>query len=191
MPGVGNFMKKDQKNEQPEQEKSEGAPINKMEDILKQVNQESLTAPEPALLNRLTAAFRRKQARKADRPSLDAALKFDNWTQTPALGMRGSAVRERQILFSEGDFDLDLQIVKDAENSTFTIRGQLLQIDEVYPNSQLEGIELRLSQTDGNQSLRVTDEYGRFHFSYCAPGEYTLQVILDDHDIILKPLTIG
>ena len=184
-------MKKDQKSEQPEQENSEGAPSHKMEDILKQINQELLTAPEPTLLNRLTAAFRRKQARNTERPSQDAALKFDNWTQTPALGMRGGAARERQLLFTEGTFDLDLQIVKDAEDNKFTIRGQLLQANEVYPNADLEGIELRLSQADGHESLRVTDEYGRFHFSHCSPGDYTLQVILDDHDLILKPLTIG
>jgi len=84
-----------------------------------------------------------------------------------------------------------LQIVKDAEDNTFTIRGQLLQANEVYPNADLEGIELRLSQANGNESLRVTDEYGRFHFSHCSPGDYTLHVILDDHDIILEPLTVG
>lgn len=184
-------MKKDQKNEQPEPKNSEGAPSKKMEDILKEANQESFAAPEPSLLNRLTAAFRRKQARQAERPSQKAALKFDNWTQTPALGTRGGAARERQLLFSEGDFDLDLQIVKDAENSSFTVRGQLLQADEAYPNPNLAGIELRLSQVDGSKRLRATDEYGRFHFSHCLPGVYTLQVILDDHDIILKPLTIG
>jgi hypothetical protein len=142
-------------------------------------------------LNRLTAAFRRKQARNTERPSQEAALKFDNWTQTPALGMRGGTARERQLLFSEGTFDLDLQIVKDAETNTFTVRGQLLQLDEVYPNTELEGIELRLSQADSSESLRVTDEYGRFHFSHCSPGDYTLHVILDDHDIILEPLTVG
>jgi len=187
---MGNSMDKDHKNEQTEQANSEGV-SKKMEIILNEVNNKSLTAPEPMLLNRLTAAFRRKQARKAERPSLDATLKFDNWTQAPALGVRGSAARERQLLFSEGAFDLDLQIVKDAENSTFTVRGQLLQTDEEYPDAQLEGIELHLSQADGPKSLRVTDEYGRFHFSYCSPGEYTLQVILDDHDIMLKPLVMG
>ena len=188
---MGNFMKKDNKKEHKVQANSEGVSNNKMEKILNEVNNESLTAPEPTLLNRVTAAFRRKQTRQAERPTLAATLKFDNWTHAPALGVRGGAARERQLLFSEGVFDLDLQIVKDAENNSFTVRGQLLQTDEVYPNAQLEGIELHLGQEDGSKSLRVTDEYGRFHFSYCSPGEYTLQVILDDRDIILKPLAIA
>jgi hypothetical protein len=182
-------MEQDNKSKQAEQQ-SEGIPINKTEDMLTQMAKETLTAPEPTLLNRLTAAFRRKQARREERASLPATLKLDNWTQPAALGVRGSATRDRQLLFSEGNFDLDLQIVKDAENSTFSVRGQLLQVNEVYPNEQLEGIELRLIQADGNRSRRVTDEYGRFHFSYCPPGNYTLQVILDDHDIILKSLAV-
>jgi len=175
-------MTKDTNSKQAEQP-SEGIPINETEAMLTQVAKETLTAPEPTLLNRLTAAFRRKQARQEERPSLAATLKFDNWTQPAALGVRGVATRDRQLLFSEGDFDLDLQIVKDAENNTFSVRGQLLQVEE---DAQLEGIELRLIQTDGSRSRRVTDEYGRFHFSHCLPGNYTLQVILDDHDIILK-----
>ena len=184
-------MKKEKKNKQPEPAKSEGTAINNMENLLKNANRESLSAPEQTLIDRVTTAFRRRQARQTERPSSGARLKFDNWTQAPALGMRGAAARERQLLFSEEAFDLDLQIVKDAEDITFTVRGQLLQTDEIYPNTQLEGIELRLNQTDGSESLRVTDEYGRFHFSYCSPGEYTLQVMLDDRDIILKPLAIG
>jgi hypothetical protein len=177
-------------SEQAEQKQSEDRPIDKTEDILTHAAKGELTAPEPALLNRIQAAFRHKQKRSGQRPTLPAALKFDNWTQSAALGTRGAAPRERQLLFSEGTFDLDLQIGKDADGDTFSVRGQLLQMDEVYLDSSIEGIELHLIGEDGSRSRRVTDEYGRFHFSYCSPGDYTLQVILDDHDIVLQSLTI-
>lgn len=182
--------KLDKDSGQEEQQQSEDRPIVKTEDMLTLAAQETLTAPEPALLNRIQAAFRRKQKRSDQRPTLPAALKFDNWTQSAALGTRGAVPRERQLLFSEGTFDLDLQIVKDADNDTFSVRGQLLQMDEVYLDTSIEGIELHLIGEDDRRSRRVTDEYGRFHFSYCSPGDYTLQVILDDHDIVLQSLTI-
>jgi hypothetical protein len=176
--------------EQAEQNQSEDLLINETENILNQISKEALAAPEPALLSRITAAYRRKQNRNNQRPSLPATLKFDNWNQPAALGMRGGVPKERQLLFSEGTFDLDLQIVKDTGSDTFSVRGQLLQIDEVHPNSIMEGIELHLIRPDSGRTRRVTDEYGRFHFSFCSPGNYTLQVILDDRDIILESLAI-
>ena len=187
-------MKKDKKlntdNAQIEQNQSEDRPIDRTEDILTNAAKGELTAPEPALLSRIQAAFRHKKKRDDERPSLLATLKFDNWAQSAALGVRGAVPRERQLLFSEGTFDLDLQIVKDANGETYSVRGQLLQMDDVYLDTSIEGIELHLIDSDGSRSRRVTDEYGRFHFSYCSPGDYTLQVILDDHDIVLQSLTI-
>jgi hypothetical protein len=57
-------------------------------------------------------------------------------------------------------------------------------------DTALEGIELHLINDEGTHSRRITDEYGRFHFSNCLPGNYSLRVILDDHDIVLKSLTV-
>ena len=182
--------KLNENSKQPENKHSQDTPVNDAEDILRHVSDENLTAPEPNLLSRVQAAYRRRQSRKNERPSLPAALKFDNWTQTAALGVRGGIPRERQLLFSEGAFDLDVQIVKDAEDDTLSVRGQLLQMDDVYLDAVMEGIEIQLIHPDGLTSRRLTDEYGRFHFSNCFPGDYTLRVILDDHDIILESLAV-
>ncbi len=164
--------------------------IEETEGLLNRAAQQDLSFPEKTLLNRVAAAFQRKQARQPKRPSLPATLQFDNWTQSAALGIRGNGLRERQLLFSEGAFDLDLQIVEDPTTHLVVIRGQLLPMDEAENPTTLEGIELHLMNDDGVHSRRITDEYGRFHFSNCLPGEYSLRVILDDHDIILKSLTV-
>lgn len=171
--------------------KAKAAHLEDTEGLLNRAANKEWTLPETELLNRVAAAFQRKKTRQQKRPSLPATLQFDNWTQSAALGIRGNGLRERQLLFSEGAFDLDLQIVEDPTTHLVVIRGQLLPMDESAENATpLEGIELHLINDEGTHSRRITDEYGRFHFSNCLPGNYSLRVILDDHDIILKSLTV-
>lgn len=172
------------------QEADKAKQLENTEDLLANLQDKSMEAPESSLLDRVTAAFRRKQARKSDRPARPAMLQFDSWTLPAPLGVRGGGTRERQLLYSEDEFDLDIQIVKDADSNSFSVRGQLLNDVEAEPELVLQGIELRLFEAEGEQSRRITDEYGRFHFSYCAPGEYSLQVILEDHDILLTSITV-
>ncbi len=86
---------------------------------------QNLSAPSPNLLNRVTTAFKRKQERLATRTERKAALQFDSWSQLVALGVRG-VPQERQLLFHEDEFDLDLQIMNDREAEKYTMRGQLL-----------------------------------------------------------------
>ena len=177
-------------NDLDKKKKAKDVHIEKTEGILNRAINKDWSLPETDLINRVTAAFQRKQTRQQKRPSLPATLQFDNWTQSAALGIRGNGLRERQLLFSEGAFDLDLQIVEDPTTHLVVIRGQLLPMNEPEEVLSLEGIELHLINDDGVHSRRITDEYGRFHFSNCLPGEYSLRVLLDDHDIILKSLTV-
>jgi hypothetical protein len=179
------------KNDDLERKKREKeAHIEETEGLLNRAAQKDWSLPETDLLNRVASAFQRKKARQPKRPSLPATLQFDNWTQSAALGIRGNGLRERQLLFSEGSFDLDLQIVEDPTTHMVVIRGQLLPMDESEKSPALQGIELHLMNDQSIHSRRITDEYGRFHFSNCTPGDYSLRVILDDHDIILKSLTV-
>lgn len=177
-------------NDLESKKKEKDVRIEETEGLLNRAVNKEWSLPETDLLNRVAAAFQRKQSRQSKRPSLPATLQFDNWTQSAALGIRGNGLRERQLLFSEGAFDLDLQIVEDPTSHMVVIRGQLLPMDETEDEPTLEGIELHLMNDEGVHSRRITDEYGRFHFSNCEPGDYSLRVILDDHDIILKSLTV-
>ena len=147
---------------------------------------DDLVAPELSLLNLVVTAFRRQQSRLPDRPQHGASLEFDSWTKMAPLGVRGM-VQERQLLFSEGMFDVDLQIVKDPPNSsTFTLRGQFLAHDEASGFADLSGIEIRLTDATNTERRGLTDSLGQFRFSQLPEGSYTIRVILEDHDIILE-----
>ena len=151
---------------------------------------DDLITPELSLLNRVVTAFRRQQNRLPDRPQRGASLEFDSWTQMAPLGVRGVA-QERQMLFSEDMFDIDLQIVKGPPNSsTFTLRGQFLINDDASGLAGLDGIEIRLTDAAKIEWRVLTDTLGQFSFSQLSEGFYTLNVILEDHDINLEEVEL-
>ena len=151
---------------------------------------DDLVAPELSLLNRVVTAFRRQQNRLVERPQRGASLEFDSWTQMAPLGVRG-VVPERQMLFSEDTFDVDLQIVKDPPDSnTFALRGQFLISNDRSGFDALDGIEIRLTHTVGTEWRGLTDLLGQFSFSQLPKGLYTLSIILEDHDITLEDVEL-
>lgn len=85
-----------------------------------------------------------------------ATLKLDLSNFAPAFGERSAAVSdERQMLFSAGDYDIDLRIRQSAEG--FVIRGQVL--------GEIEGkCFVRLDGADFSQETPV-NEVGAFVFS--------------------------
>lgn len=147
---------------------------------------QNLSAPSPNLLNRVTAAFRRKQERLTNRTEQKAALQFDSWAQLVALGVRG-VPQERQLLFHEDEFDLDLQVMNDRETKTYTMRGQMLGSFASDTANDLEGVSLKLrNKTNGQNRQGLTDQYGRFSFSQLDQSDYELFVELKERDIVIN-----
>lgn len=152
--------------------------------------EDDLVAPELSLLNRVVTAFRRQQNRLPNRPQRKASLEFDSWTEMTPLGARGMT-QERQLLFSEDVFDIDLQIAEDPPNSsTFTLRGQFLINNDISGFDALDGIEIRLTDAVNAEWRGLTDSLGQFSFSQLLDGIYTLNVILEDHDITLEDVEL-
>ncbi len=148
-------------------------------------NVDDLAAPSASLFSRAQAAFRQQMKRLAERPSRLADLQFDSWAQPLPLGARGvgGGLPERHLLFHEGEYDLDLQVVNEPVADAVTMRGQLLGGNETQ---QLEGIALNLRQlTTGEERRGLTDGYGRFAFSHVAKGDYLLSVALHSHDMLI------
>ena len=147
---------------------------------------QNLSTPSPNLLNRVTTAFKRRQERLTTRTEHKAALQFDSWSQLVALGVRG-VPQERQLLFHEDEFDLDLQVMNDREAEKYTMRGQLLGGFADDTSDNLEGISLKLrNKTDGQIRQGLTDQYGRFSFSLVDQADYELFVELKERDIIIN-----
>ena len=85
-------------------------------------------APSPGLIERATAAFRRRQREVAERLTTSSTLEFDSLTDM-ALGVRG-VTADRQLLYEAGHFDVDLQIVREPESKQLTLHGQILAEEE-------------------------------------------------------------
>jgi hypothetical protein len=144
---------------------------------------DDMVEPSPSLVARVRAAFRRQLNRGSDRPLRRAELQFDSWAQLPQ-GVRG-VPQERQLLFHEGAYDLDLQVAQAQTPNDYVMRGQLLA-DSPGLQNELEGILLNLRNTTTGQERRgLTDQYGRFSFSQLSKGEYLLLVELDSYDIVI------
>jgi len=148
--------------------------------------EDELVAPSESLIERALIAFKRRRDRQPQRPSRRAALQFDSWTKMAPLGVRGTP-QERQLLFSESEYDLDVQVVRDTEAETFTLRGQILD-GESEPYG-MEGLELHLAG-DKIERYGLTDDLGRFNFSQLSPGIYSLHVLMQNHDIVLDKLAV-
>ena len=160
--------------------------LNRARYLLTTRQDDDLIAPELSLLNRVVVAPAVRLAADGDRPQRGASLEFDSWTQMAPLGARG-VVQERQLLFSEDRFDIDLQIAKDPPNSsTFTLRGQFLINNEISGFDALDGIEIRLTGATDTAWRSLTDRLGQFSFSQLPEGVYSLSIILEDHDITLE-----
>jgi len=164
--------------------------LNRARYLLTTRQDDDLVAPEVNLLNRVVTAFRRQQKRLPERPQRGASLEFDSWTQAAPLGARG-IVQERQLLFSEDNFDVDLQIVKDPPHSnTFSVRGQFLNNEAASDVTDLDGIEIRLTNAANAEWRGLADSLGQFSFSQLPEGLYTLSIILEEQDIILEDVEL-
>lgn len=150
------------------------------------MKESSLVAPPPNLIDRMLIAFRRKQVQPAQRPHRQAELQFDSWARLALAGLRGPQ-QDRQLLFSESAFDLDLLVVKDHETGSFVLCGQILNGES--QSFGLEGMEIKLSSAD-IQRYRVSDRLGRFCFSQLPKGVYKIQVSVEDRIISLGPVLV-
>jgi hypothetical protein len=143
--------------------------------------------PPPSLVRLALSAVKRQLNRVQQRSIESAIFSFDSWALAATSGARG-ATAERQLLYTLDPYDLDLQIGPDPQGQTLLLRGQLLA-SEPQP-AGLEGITIRLLREDEEQALRLTDELGRFSISNLSPGSYTLQVVLEQRDILIENVSL-
>jgi hypothetical protein len=120
------------------------------------------SAPEPVIQR----AFAIWQPRAAAAPSLlhrlVAALSFDSgWAAAPALGVRSTGGRQRQLLFTVQGHDVDLRIAP-RPAGRFLISGQVL--------GPTPSGELALAIGSHAQHA-VLDELGEFRFEPAPAGE--------------------
>ncbi|MBV7327348.1 zf-HC2 domain-containing protein [Chloroflexi bacterium TSY] len=143
--------------------------------------------PSQDLLNRLKTAFRRHRDRTMAQIEQSGLLQFDSATSPLALGIRGTS-NERQMLYSVGSFDLDLQISKDISSETLALNGQILPTED--QTGGLDGRQVKLIDRNNDERIGLTDDLGRFNLSYLQEGQYSLRISFDNYDMVIEPLDV-
>jgi hypothetical protein len=125
-----------------------------------------------------TIGLFRKRDKKVRR--LSAILKFDSWQMSPAYGVRSTHAGARQILYSAGDYDVDLRIVPQDEN--WIISGQVFGEDCVGARIELESITGSAQSALNNQC--------EFTLPPVLSGSYNLRLYLSNAEVELPQLEL-
>lgn len=145
---------------------------------------DSTDAP-PEVLARVVGMFRAR-APRSDEPGLlrrlVAALTFDSSGLRPAFGVRsGQAAPARQMLFSAGDYDVDLRLAPGGDG--WTISGQVL--------GPCGGGEVEVVGAEGRAGARAAlNELCEFTLPPLAEGTYALRLRLDGAEVEIPELSL-
>jgi anti-sigma factor RsiW len=145
---------------------SEDAPAQVLDGVVRMFRARAAQAAEPGLLRRLVAA-----------------LTFDSSDLRPAFGVRsGQPAPARQLLFSAGDFDVDLRLAPGAEG--WTVSGQVL--------GPCRGGEVEAVGEDGTTAARarLNDLCEFTLLPPVAGGTYTLRLRLEETEIEIPGLSL-
>ena len=109
-----------------------------------------------------------------------ATLKFDSLLEAPAFAIRSAATSERQLLFSAGENDLQLQIIQTG--GRYVVSGQVL--------GPCAGGQVEL------QGMRVTvnatlSDLCEFTLASVPEGTYLLTLRLPDAELKIPDLNLG
>lgn len=152
--------------------------LEELIDLMRSDN--SVAAPDHVLQRALRIARRPADPRTpALLQRLVAVLRSDSW-RTAAAGVRSRQIWPRALLFSVGDYELDLQIA--PQGSEWQLRGQLL--GPVSTGTVL----LQGSERSVDVAL---NELGEFVLPPLPAGPYRLFVLQDDYEIIVPKLELG
>ncbi len=110
---------------------------------------------------------------------LTAVLRNDSWRQA-AAGLRSQQAWPRALLFSAGNFELDLQIV--AHGELWQLRGQLLGP---------EAAATVLLQGENASSNAELNDLGEFVLPPVPAGRYRLLLVQDAREIVVPSLELG
>jgi len=142
-------------------------------------------APRDVLMEAV-GLFRARRPESAAAPGLlrrvVAALTFDSSTLTPAFGVRsGQAAPARQLLFSAGDFDVDLRLAAGGEG--WTVSGQVL--------GPCAGGEVEVAGAQGPAAARADlNDLCEFTLPPVPEGVYTLRLRVDEVEVEIPELSL-
>lgn len=144
-------------------------------------------APRDAIFNAVRM-FRARPVAAVAAPGilrrLVAALTFDSNALAPAFGVRsGQNAPSRQLLFSAGDFDVDLRLASGGEG--WTVSGQVLG------QHYCAGGEAELGETGRAAASSVAlNDLCEFTLPPVPEGSYALRLRLGDMEVEIPDLSL-
>lgn len=159
------------------------AKLEKLESVINLMREDKALDAPPALVSSAVNLFRSRASSKE--PSLTqriiAALSFDSLQMSPAYGVRsGSAATARQLLFSAGDYDLDLRIAQSGE--VWNVSGQVLGKECAGGLIELES-ESAIKRAELNEQCEFT-------LAALPAGSYQFRLKLSDLEVEIPKLEL-
>lgn len=138
-------------------------------------------APSPLMTDAINL-FRSRQVSKE--PSLikriAAALSFDSLQMSPAFGVRSGQSAARQLLYSAGEYDLDLRVTQSGE--VWNVSGQIFGAE--CASGQ---IEFTSESTSARADL---NEQCEFALSALPSGSYQLRLRVKELEVEIPELEL-
>lgn len=113
-----------------------------------------------------------------------AALRFDSWSDRPALALRAAHEPARHLLFTADGRDIDLRI-SPGMPPAYDLQGQVLGPGDAGV------VQLAAAQGLGETRRAVLDELGGFELFGLPAGRYRLIVQFGADSLELPELDIG
>lgn len=140
---------------------------------------DSVDAP-PETIARAVRRFRPRAvpATPSLRERLVAALTFDSGQMPLAVGVRSAAATSRQMLYTAGDYEIDLRLA--PETDTVRVAGQVLG-----PDTQGD---VQATPTQGEPVRQPLTALGEFTIQLLREKRYALTIELAQRDIEIQNL---
>jgi hypothetical protein len=115
------------------------------------------------------------------RQRLVAALTFDSrLTPGPVFGLRAGPAAERQMVYSVGDYDLELRVAESGD--AWAVSGQML--------GPCDGGQVEVTGQSGRMTTELS-EMCEFRLPPVPAGAYALTVRLTELDVEITELILG
>ena len=147
-------------------------------------------APRPEVIRRAKNLFR--SYGPAARPgALRRLIGVLVTSLTPGLADARQAEVAHQVLFTAGEYDIDLHLNPESLASHWMVAGQVLSRGDALDGSSLLSAALLPQEGDVPLVHHSTGEFGEFDFIGVAPGTYTIRLRLVDAEILLPGVLVG
>jgi hypothetical protein len=112
-------------------------------------------------------------------------LLFDSFLQPAYSGARAAGTGIRQMLYRADSLQIDLQIEAKPGGGRIIVTGQVLDVGR--PEIIGSGLQVTVSNRQGNHVRAVTNEFGEFHIEVQNSGDLELAIRSDSE----KPIVIA